>query len=49
MKRFLPWFFAFLMMWVAIGNLNVLPFGLLAYAVPLDVLESAVASGLSSG
>jgi len=41
---FLSWFVAFLMMWVAIGNLGVLPYGLLVYAIPLSVLESFVAT-----
>lgn len=40
----LSWFFAFAMMWVAIGNLNVLPYNLLIFAVPLSLLESGVAS-----
>jgi hypothetical protein len=31
-------------MWVAIGNLGVLPYGLLVYAIPLSVLESFVAT-----
>jgi hypothetical protein len=41
---FLSWFVAFLMMWVVIGNLGVLPYGLLVYAIPLSVLESFVAT-----
>ena len=41
---FLSWLLAFVMMWVAIGNLGVLPFGLLWIAVPLSILESFVAS-----
>jgi hypothetical protein len=41
---FLTWFLAFLMMWVVLGNLGVLPFGLLAYAIPLSILESFIAS-----
>jgi len=40
----LSWFAAFVMMWVAIGNLGVLPYGLLVYAIPLSILESFVAS-----
>jgi hypothetical protein len=40
----LSWFLAFLMMWVVIGNLNVLPYGLLVYAIPLSILESFIAA-----
>jgi hypothetical protein len=35
----LVWLFGFVMMWVVLGNLSVLPFGLLLYAVPLSMLE----------
>ena len=38
------WFSAFVMMWVTIGNLGVLPFALLWYAVPLSLLEAFVAT-----
>ena len=41
---FLSWFMAFVMMWVAIGNLGVLPFGLLWYAIPLSIFESFIAT-----
>ncbi len=41
---FLSWFFAFIMMWVVIGNLGVLPYGMLLYAVPLSILESFIAA-----
>ncbi|MBL7811584.1 MAG: hypothetical protein JNL57_05125 [Bacteroidetes bacterium] len=40
------WFMAFAMMWVVIGNLSVLPFGILPLAVPLSQLETFVASWL---
>jgi hypothetical protein len=40
----LSWVVGFLMMWLVIGNLGVLPFGILPYAVPLSVLEAAVAA-----
>jgi hypothetical protein len=40
----LSWFVAFVMMWVVIANLAVLPYGLLWYAVPLSFLESFVAA-----
>ena len=39
----LAWVIGFVMMWLVIGNLNVLPFGLLPYAVPLSLLECFVA------
>ena len=41
---FLSWFVSFVMMWVAIGNLGVLPFGLLWIAIPLSLLESFIAT-----
>jgi hypothetical protein len=40
----LSWFMAFVMMWVVIGNLGVLPFGLLLFAVPLSLLEAFIAA-----
>ncbi|HRK73240.1 MAG TPA: hypothetical protein PLL64_03115 [Rhodothermales bacterium] len=36
---FWGWFMAFVLMWVVIGNMNVLPYGLLVFAVPLSILE----------
>ena len=41
---FLSWFVAFVMMWIVIGNLGVLPYGLLLYAIPLSILESFIAT-----
>jgi hypothetical protein len=41
---FLSWFVAFVMMWVVIGNLGVLPYGLLLPAIPLSIFESFVAT-----
>jgi len=41
---FLSWFVAFVMMWVTIGNLGVLPYGLLLFAVPLSLFESFIAT-----
>ena len=41
---FLSWFVAFVMMWVVIGNLGVLPYSLLWYAIPLGLLESFIAT-----
>jgi Na+-transporting NADH:ubiquinone oxidoreductase subunit NqrE len=40
----LSWFVGFVMMWVVIGNLNVLPQGLLYAAVPLSLLEAFLAT-----
>jgi hypothetical protein len=40
----LAWFIGFVMMWVVIGNLGVLPYPLLLYAIPLSILESFIAS-----
>jgi hypothetical protein len=41
---FLSWFVGFVLMWVVIGNLNVLPYGILIYAIPLSLLESFIAA-----
>lgn len=41
---FLSWFMAFVLMWVVIGNMGVLPSGLLYIAVPLSLLEAFLAS-----
>jgi len=41
---FLSWLMAFVMMWVVIGNLGVLPYGMLFIAVPLSLLEAFLAS-----
>jgi hypothetical protein len=38
----LSWFVGFVLMWISSGNMGVLPFGLLVYAVPLSVLESFI-------
>lgn len=40
----LSWIIGFLMMWIVIGNLGVLPFGMLGYALPLSILEAFLAS-----
>jgi len=39
----LGWMFGFALMWVVIGNLGVLPLGILPAAVPLSLLETGVA------
>jgi len=41
---FLSWFIAFVLMWVVIGNLGVLPIGILFWAVPLSLFEALIAS-----
>jgi hypothetical protein len=41
---FLSWFVGFVFMWVVIGNLGVLPYGILYFAVPLSLLEAFLAS-----
>lgn len=38
------WFVGFVLMWVVIGNLNVLPYGILVYAIPLSLLEAFIAA-----
>ncbi|WP_375585837.1 hypothetical protein [Cyclobacterium xiamenense] len=35
----LSWFLGFLLMWLVTGNMNVLPFGILPFAIPLSILE----------
>jgi hypothetical protein len=40
----LSWLVGFVMMWVVIGNLGVLPYGILPFAVPLSLLEAFVAA-----
>ena len=40
----LSWFVAFVLMWVVIGNLGVLPYGLLLYGVPLSLFEAFIAT-----
>ncbi|MBK7213668.1 MAG: hypothetical protein IPH88_10335 [Bacteroidales bacterium] len=38
------WCIGFVMMWLVIGNLGVLPYGILVYAIPLSMLEAFIAS-----
>lgn len=40
----IAWNAGFVMMWMVIGNLSVLPYGLLGYAIPLSLLEVVVAT-----
>jgi hypothetical protein len=41
------WITGFLMMWIVAGNLNVLPFKLLIFAIPLSIIEVFVAVFIS--
>ena len=43
-STYISWLVGFVLMWVSLGNLGVLPYGLLWYAVPLSILESFVAT-----
>jgi hypothetical protein len=40
----LSWLTGFVMMWLVIGNLGVLPFGILSFGIPLSMLEAYIAS-----
>jgi len=40
----LAWWVGFVLMWLVIGNLGVLPYGLLIFAIPLSLLESFFAA-----
>lgn len=37
----LGWIIGFVLMWLVIGNLGVLPYSILWYAVPLSIIETA--------
>lgn len=41
---FLSWFMAFVLMWVVTGNMDVLPYEILYFAIPLSLLEAFLAS-----
>ena len=41
---FLSWFVAFVLMWVVTGNMGVLPYNILYFAIPLSLLEAFLAS-----
>ena len=41
---FLTWFVGFVFMWLVVGNMGVLPFGILYFAIPLSLLESFLAT-----
>lgn len=54
MKRFslvqaalVAWLMGFVMMWVVVGNMGVLPFEILIYAFPLSLLEVFVAAWIA--
>lgn len=40
----ISWLFGFVMMWLVIGNMNVLPYEILWFATPLSFLEAFIAS-----
>ena len=40
----LSWFVGFVLMWLVVGNMGVLPYGLLVFAVPLSLLEAFLAT-----
>ena len=40
----LAWLMAFVMMWIVIGNMAVLPYGILLFAVPLSLIEAFIAT-----
>ena len=42
-KTILSWVVGFVLMWIVIGIMGVLPFGILPWAVPLSLIEALVA------
>ena len=40
----LSWLVGFVLMWLVIGNMGVLPYGVLVYGIPLSLLEAFLAS-----
>jgi hypothetical protein len=40
----LAWFIGFVLMWLVVGNLSVLPLDILPFAVPLSLLEAFIAA-----
>jgi hypothetical protein len=40
----ISWFVGFVLMWLVVGNMNVLPFGILPFAIPLSLLETFLAA-----
>lgn len=43
----LSWWMGFILMWVVTGNMAVLPFSILPFAIPLSFLEAFVASWIT--
>jgi hypothetical protein len=43
----LAWFMGFVMMWLVIWNLSVLPVQILIYAIPLSIFETFVAAWIT--
>jgi hypothetical protein len=41
---FLSWFVGFVLMWLVVGNMGVLPFGILPLNIPLSLLEAFLAT-----
>ena len=46
---FVSWLLAFVLVWIILGNLAVLPYGTLALAIPTSFLELAVAASIARG
>jgi hypothetical protein len=42
----IAWLVGFILMWIVVGNMGVLPFKILYYAVPLSILEVVGATWL---
>jgi len=40
----ISWLVGFVLMWLVLGNMGVLPFGILGFAVPLSLLESFISA-----
>jgi hypothetical protein len=40
----IAWLMGFVLMWLVTGNMLVLPFGILVFAIPLSILETALAA-----
>jgi hypothetical protein len=40
----LSWFIGFVFMWLVIGNLGVLPYSILPFAIPLSIVEAFLAT-----
>lgn len=44
---FIAWFAGFVLMWLVIGNLSVLPIKILWLAIPLSILETYIATWIT--